>query len=282
MQSSGARSPYLLLAHHRSGSNFLNDVLQSHPHIECINEPLSMHTRYFRECDLVPWSRSDFDRDLLHRSLAPFDELRSYLVDFKAYLQQSNRMKVIGFKETVLFGKLEWLKEFVPSLKIILLKRDARAIISSVLRSDLVDLWNYAGLVPPAFRRVCPGYTARRTDHPRDVAAAELAAMSVVTRYGLAHRALDLFEHHVLQLDELTREPERCLQLMTGFLGVDPHPEQLTFLRERQTASRGGLFSSFRAQEDVENAWKQHLTPAQIEVIEDVLAAAQAKPGVET
>jgi len=46
------RAPFLLLAHHRSGSNLLNDLLQAHPCIECLNEPFSMHTPFFREHDL--------------------------------------------------------------------------------------------------------------------------------------------------------------------------------------------------------------------------------------
>ena len=63
------RAPFLVLAHHRSGSNFLNDLLQAHPCIECLNEPLSMHTRFFRDCDLARWTHEDFDPRWLHRSL---------------------------------------------------------------------------------------------------------------------------------------------------------------------------------------------------------------------
>src|SRR5687767_12798578 len=107
MSPSTARAPFFVMAHHRSGSNFLNDLLQSHPHLECINEPCSMHTGFFRECDLVPWLGSDFDPEVLHRSLMQHEGLRAYLADFKSYLLQSSSLRVLGFKETVLFGKLE-------------------------------------------------------------------------------------------------------------------------------------------------------------------------------
>ena len=80
------RAPFLLMAHHRSGSNFLNDLLQSHPRIECLNEPLSMHTRYFRARDLEIWTEGDYDRALLHPSLAGDPDLHGFLAEFRSYL----------------------------------------------------------------------------------------------------------------------------------------------------------------------------------------------------
>jgi hypothetical protein len=277
MTHGGTRPPYLLLAHHRSGSNFLNDLLQAHPHIECINEPLSMHTQYFRDCDLVPWQGTDFDDVELHPALARHPALQDFLEDFKAYLGCSSSRRVIGFKETVLFGKLEWLARFLPSLKIVFLKRDPRAIISSVLRSQLTDLWNYAERVPPAFEQLFPGYVRRPGAAGDAVAAAEIAAMSVATRYELAHRSLRHFDHQVLHLDDLGRAPQQCLDRLVQFLGVEPHDGPLRFLQERQADSRGGVFSSFRKPEDVHQRWKQHLQPEQIRVIDDVLQAASAR-----
>lgn len=270
-------APYLLLAHHRSGSNFLNDLLQAHPRLECINEPLSMHTPYFRDCDLTPWHADEFDAAVLHPSLQPHPELRDFLADLRDYLCGSSSARVIGFKETVLFGKLEWLCRFLPSLKVVFLKRDPRAIISSVLRSNLAGLWNYACLVPPAFRKLFPDYVSRH-DGTAPVVAAETAAMSVAVRYALAQRTLGNFQHLVVHLDRVTHEPHECLSELTQFLGVGPHPAPLRFVHERQAVSRGGPFSSFRRQEDVEDAWRGHLQPAQMRVIEDVLSTPAAAP----
>src|SRR5205085_5780827 len=105
--------------------------------------------------------------------------LRSYLLEMRQYLLKSSSQRVIGFKETALFGKLEWLKEFLPSLKIVFLQRDTRAIVSSVLRSGLTEFWLYRNLVPKAFRELCPNY---RGVDAGDMSGsdAELAAMSVV------------------------------------------------------------------------------------------------------
>lgn len=273
MNDNRIRAPYFVLAHHRSGSNFLNDLLQSHPRIECLNEPFSMHTPHFRQCDLTPWPQAEFDQDRLHPSLKE-PSLRSYLIEFRDYLCQSSASRVIGFKDTVLFGKLEWLKAFMQTLKIVFIKRDPRSIVSSLFRSNLLEFWNYTALVPPAFGRLFPSY--RSAVEPGDAAAraAELAAMSVAVRYSLAERSIGLFEHHVLWLDALAREPQAGLAALAAFLGVEPHPAQLAFLQQRQAASRGGAFSSFRTREDVENTWSRHLLPAQVRVVDDVLRVA--------
>lgn len=253
----------------------MNDLLQAHPCIECLNEPLSMHTSSFRACDLEQWTASDFDPQWLHASLAGEPELRDFLGEFRSYLLQSSAQRVVGFKETVLFGKLEWLKALLPTLKIVYLTRDPREIVSSVLRSRLASLWRYAELVPPAFTQHFPAYRSR-SGVSRDpvLRATEVVAMSIAVRDEMARRTLGLFEHQVLPLDELTREPERCVATVSALLGVMPHPDQLDFVRERQGISRGGAFSSFRSQEAVASHWRRDLSAAQLQVIADVLRAA--------
>jgi hypothetical protein len=275
MKPPDPRAPFFVMAHHRSGSNFLNDLLQKHPCIECLNEPLSMHTRFFRERDLALWHADDFDPECLHAGLADHPALRAYLLELRHYLLQSKSDRVIGFKDTCLFGKLGWLKQFMPSLKIIFLRRDPRAIVSSVLRSELAGFWRYADLVPPAFAGVCPGFVSRVDAGDITARAAETVAMSVAVRYELARHTLDLFAHCMLDLDELMRRPMHCLQVLADFLGVEPDPEQMSFIITRQRESRGGLFSSFRAPVDVEGAWRLHLSERQIEAIDHVMQAVR-------
>lgn len=266
------RAPFLVLAHHRSGSNFLHDLLQAHPCIECINEPLSMHTRFFRACDLVRWSADDHHPEHLHVSLARQAELRAFLLEMRALLHGSSSARVVGFKETVLFGKLEWLAAFMPTLRVVFLTREPHAIVSSVLGTELGEFWGYRERVPRAFSERFPGYTSRAADDAeRD---AEIAAMSVAVRYELARRALPLFEHHVVALEDVLRDPHRALRELDGFLGVDVHPEQLAFLQRRQTVSRGKEFSSFRTPDDVQAGWRRRLTKRQVDLIDGVLFAA--------
>ena len=271
---SSRRAPFLVLAHHRSGSNFLNDILQAHPALECLNEPLSMHTSLFRRCDLARWEANDYDPEWLHASLAEEPELRSFLIELRGYLLQSTERRTVGFKETVLFGKLGWLQVFLPSLKIVFLRRDPRAIVNSVLRSGLMDFWRYQDTVPPVFRRLFPAYASCLRAHEREALAAELVAMSVAVRYELARASIGAFEHCVLPFEELLLHPAEELMKLTTLLGVAPHPAPLSFMHGRAADSRGGTFSSFRRGGDVANAWQAHLSPRQRQVIEEVLHAA--------
>ena len=86
---------------------------------------------------------------------------------------------------------------------------------------------------------------------------------------------MHLFDHRLVALEEMMQDPAICLQSIADFLGVEPHPDQASFLRQRQVTSRGGAFSSFRDPHEVQLAWRRHLSARQVEVIEDVLFAAQ-------
>lgn len=270
-----ARAPFLVLAHHRSGSNFLNDLLQSHPRIECLNEPLSMHTAFFRAHDLATWRPEDYDEVRLHPSLAREGSLRDYLLSLRAYLLGSHAGRVIGFKETVLFGKLGWLKAFVPPLKLILLERDPRAVVSSVLRSGLIDFWRYTELVPPCYRSLWPCRGTGPLPHvTEEVRQAALVAMSIAARGELARRTAALFDCITLSLEDLLRDPPLAMQRLVCHLGVEVDPAPFTFLQERQRTSRGGTFSSFRQREQVLEGWRSHLSVAQLDAIDAVFTAA--------
>jgi len=274
IDSTKGHAPFLLLAHHRSGSNFLHDLLQSHPGIECVNEPLSMHTRFFRQCDLVPWSAAEFHPQHLHVALARHKALRAYLEEFRRYLFSGNGARVLGFKETALFGKLDWLKEFMPSLKLVWLVRDPRAIVSSVLRSGLTAFWCYDDLVPKAFRDQWPRYRSCSVDEDPAMRLAEVAAMSVAVRYALARRSLSQFDHFAVSLDHMLADPFSVLASLNEFLGLEPHPDQDAFLARRHAENRGGMFSSYRAPDVVRTGWRQHLGPQEMAAIDHVMAEA--------
>ena len=264
------RAPFLVAAHHRSGSNFLTDLLQKHDAIECLNEPLSMHTRLFREQDLVTWRREDFDPAVLHRSLRDEPGIAAFLLELRQYLWKSREGRVIGFKDTCLFGKLGWLKAFIPDLKIIFLRRDMRAIVASALRSRLLGFWAYVDLVPPVFAQVFPGYVSDTDPHDSAARMAELVAQSVAVRYELARQTLGDFDHCVVELEELLNSPDQCLRSLAAFLDVPSAPQALDFLHARRLQTRGGTFSSFRTAEDVESTWTRYLTAAQLKAVADV------------
>lgn len=276
MNPNDRSAPFFVMAHHRSGSNFINDVLQAHARIECLNEPLSMHTRFFRDHDLSIWTAADFDPVRLHASLAADETLRDYVFELRRFLRRSRRGRIVGFKDTCLFGKLGWLQAFVPGLKVVFLRREPRAIVSSVLRSDLASLWRYGELVPPVFARLFPGYRSRFPDDDA-LRATELVAMSVAARYELARRALGSLEHLELRLEDVVRQPAACLDALITFLGAPADPSPLAFVRERQSETRGGPFSSFRASDEVHATWRRDLNTRQLAVIDDVMGAVPTR-----
>lgn len=275
MKVAGTCTPYLLLAHHRSGSNFLTDLLQAHPLVECLNEPLSMHAPFFRVHDLQPWSATEFDAQRLHPSLPPCGELLDYLHALRQYLTSANPQRVIGFKETGLFGKLDWLRAYLPGMKLVFLWRNPHAIVSSVIRSGLVDFWRYRELVPPAFVRLFPHQAslALTATESEPVNVAMLATMSVVVRYELTRRALGAFDHLVLGLDAVARDPAQALNAIARLLGFEPHPSPMQFALARGSTNRGGTFSSFRDPAEVAQRWQGHLDKHQVEAIDRVLQA---------
>jgi hypothetical protein len=123
---------YLILGHHRSGTNFVSELIQKNPHVACLSEPLSMHTYFFRENDLVPWDAESYDQAILHPDLYAFPKVILPLQELRKWLMHSPDGRFRGFKETLLFEKLPWVREFLPGLRVINLVRDPRAIVSSV------------------------------------------------------------------------------------------------------------------------------------------------------
>jgi len=112
---------FIVLSHHRLGTNFLCNLLCANKGIVCLNEPLSMHTNFFKENALIVWNKGDYDEENLHFSLKDNGLLISYLKELRDYMVNEFINRVIGFKETMLFEKLIWLKDFMPSVKIIYL-----------------------------------------------------------------------------------------------------------------------------------------------------------------
>jgi len=134
---------FLVLSHHRSGSNFVCNLLCENKEIVCLNEPWSMHTDFFKKNDLITWKKDEYDEEFLHYSLKDSKLLVEYLKELRSYMTEESLNRAIGFKETLLFEKLTWLKEFMPNLKIIYLVRDPRAVVNSALRKDMYKIWDY-------------------------------------------------------------------------------------------------------------------------------------------
>jgi Sulfotransferase family len=260
----------MILSHHRSGSNFLNDLIQT-AGIECINEPLSMHTD-FRRYDLELWTGDEFAPTCLHERLSSTPGTSAFIRVLCDWLLLSPPAATRGIKETLLFDKLSWYHALMPSLKVIWLIRDPRAVIHSILHSGLWRLWEYQQRVAP----FCQEYFGDRSIAP--ASPGELALWSWLVRQALATEHLTLFAYIKVRLEDLVRSPEAELERISRFLGVAVRPQQGRELMHGHE-SRGGAFSTVRDSDKVLTGWEQGLTSELRRYIEDVAGEEMASLG---
>ena len=241
---------FLVLSHHRSGSNFLCNLLCANKEVVCINEPLSMHTTFFYENDLIDWQANEYDSEFLHKSLRQFPELTGYLKELRSYLiEDSNAKRAVGFKETLLFEKLPWFKEFMPEIKIIYLVRDPRAVINSVMRNDMYKIWNYDVTVKR--------YLEVNNPEIKISTPIELATWSWKIRNNSFNRYKKLFDYKIVRLEDIVNDPQEETSKMMSFLNKGLSDEQVAFLSKVYVEDKKGkAFSVFTSKDRVLNDWK--------------------------
>lgn len=266
-------TPFLLLGHHRSGTNFLNDVIQLHSRCELLNEPLSMHSDFWLSKDMKIWSELDFDPTVLHRDLAECPEHIEYLLGMRDYLLDAAPGITRGFKETLLFEKLEWLSRFIPNIRIIFLIRDPRAVVSSIFRRKMADIWSYSRVIAPRMPMSINGQHLERTD------VVTQAVWSWKERINLTFANITAFDSLVVRIEDLIIDTNASLSKIMGFLGHDIEEQQRTFCHKSHTTTKDGAYSPFRVSSDVLSLWKRTLTYEAIENIEGYLREEMVRFG---
>ncbi|NOW07507.1 sulfotransferase [Clostridium beijerinckii] len=257
--------PFLILSHHRSGSNFLSNAVQLNSKVECLNEPLSMHTNVFRENDLKVWNKNDYIECELHRLFHDYPNLKEYLIELRQFLNNPYPYHVRGFKETTLFEKLGWLKEFIPDLKIIYLVRNPNAVINSIIRRRMWDFWNYSVLIP---RYMQNNYNDIKINPDNPV---ELCTWSWKIRNELCMKELNRFDNVIIRLEDLISYPEEKLTELMNFIGVEVEKKQIDFVNESHKQTKGKTFSSQRSLSEILELWKGGLSEYDKKYIETCL-----------
>lgn len=258
---------FLLLSHHRSGSNFLCNLLCTNKNVECINEPLSMHTSFFYEKDLIPWTNEEYNEEYLHKSLKSYPKLIKYLKDLREYMiEDSNSTRAIGFKETLLFEKLLWFKEFFPEIKIIYLVRDPRAVVNSVMRNDMYKIWNYDRTVKRYLNEYNSELNLTNTN------AFNLAVLSWKIRDNLFNKYKNMFEYRIVRLEDIVNNPKEETNKLMSFLNMELSDEQTDFLSKVYVNDKKGkAFSVFTSKERILNDWKGKMSNDDEEYIKRIL-----------
>ncbi|HST47607.1 sulfotransferase family protein [Jatrophihabitans sp.] len=269
-------TPFLLLSHHRSGSNFLTDTLQAHPQVSVIDEPMSMHTEFFPSVDLIRWGAEDYHPARLHASMDVAPGARSFIQDLFDYLPAAAPGQVRGFKETMLPEKLPWLLAALPDLVVVYLVRDPRSVISSVLSRDFTKLWRYEVTIPR--------YRALYDDVPFPIEVGDVFERCVSSwqiRHYETMRHLPRDRSLSVRLEDSLTDPERTLTRVMAALGLAPTQRQYDFIEQSQQDSRGSAYSVFRRPADVLHGWSRNLTRRQVATIESRLSREMALHGYD-
>ncbi len=245
---------FLVLSHHRSGSNFLTDTLQQHDCLTVIDEPLSMHTGIFPELDLVRWTAEEYDEEVLHHALTRAPVAQRFVRDLFDYLRSAPPGRGRGFKETILFEKLPWLHRALPAIRVIHLVRDPRAVVHSLLRLPMRKQWRYERSVPFYARTYGDVTLDLRSDNELD-----RCISSWLIRHREAVTWLSRFGYVTVRLEDIVRSPDGELHRLMGFLGFEVRPRQLDFIARSQSESRGGPYSTFRHRDEILHAWETGL-----------------------
>lgn len=265
---------FLVLAHHRSGSNFLCDVLQAHPEVECLSEPFSMHTSAYLSSDLLRWEADEYRPDVLHDELAALPEAVAFTKDLAAYTATGLR----GFKETLGFEKLGWLRRVFPGLRVILLVRDPRAVTNAVISRDMEGIWDYRNMLARYRERYGSGLPFPvLTD-----TAVDRIVSSWQVRLFEARRSLAGVPFTLVRFEDLMADAEAALAEVMRTVGCEVHPDQLRFIEASHSGpSRGGNYSTVRDPQQVLSAWRKKLRAEEIDTVNRRLRREMEELGYE-
>lgn len=249
---------FVVLGNQRSGTSYLLDLVNAHPLVDTINEPFSMHLDFFRS-DETKWTGKDYNKDYLHSALCEYPETCNFIRELERWLNL-DFPKVRGFKETSLFEKYDWMHQVLSFDKTIILVRDFRAVINSVLRRNLHQgWWNYEKRLKDYY---C--YTGSREEH---LLCAELIKLR--TDY-----LIEIIQNnpcHVIKLEDLLNNTSKELDLLMRYIDLEISEEQISFFIETSQETRDSTYSNFRLKKDVVDKWKNDLTFDMIKDINGVL-----------
>lgn len=254
---------FILLGHHRSGTSYLLDLLRHSNKIDTINEPFSMHLDFFRESE-EEWGGDEYLQDILHNKLLDYPETVKFIQELKVWMN-IDFPNVKGIKETALFEKYYWLKNVMNIDRTIILVRDPRAVVNSILKRNMQNSWwNYEYRLKKYYSK-----------HKGNI---DLSSPLLVCIYIWKYRMKYLVEilknnEDVLlvRLEDLVNSPIETLSKIMCTLDLEIDDAQLEFLKETKMETRNSTYSNFRKKEDVINDWEKNFSESERNVIETIL-----------
>jgi formylglycine-generating enzyme required for sulfatase activity len=275
---------FLLLGEQRSGTNWLKAVLDSHPDIRLLMEPLLLHNGgSFEENPLHHMRFSDADKKqpgILHTGLEtnPYGQtITKSIIDW--LLTDDGRVK--GIKEVDMAFHLGWLLSCLPAIKIIRINRDLRGNVASYLKDGLLKAWGLEKKFELMLQTIRANpeleslygslFSTRSTLLPDHQKIALLFAVAKAE----TDRNLSKQHGKVLRVgyEELVSNPFDTLDLVLNFLKVSFSQQTASYLHETVSQSRAeGTYNIHRAKVGENGAldFVNHLTPSQAADVESI------------
>ena len=224
----------MLLGCPRSGTNFLQDLVNSHPACEVQNEPISMHLPEARYWDLCK-------NGVVAEALACRCQ-SCFMCHLRTWLRTGDYR---GFKETTLFSLLPDCQKWLPELKIVFLKRDVKEIINSHVRGKLFHTWDLSK------SRLYKDYQFLRP-HARLELQHEIEdyiRYVTVERNSYWNQYREQFPNLEIDFSDLSVNTVDTLKEVMRFIGLSIHTKQLEAiqLRGSETEFSGSPYGTYGA-----------------------------------
>ena len=249
---------FIILGNQRSGTSYLLDLMNQHPLVDTINEPFSMHLDFFR-VDESKWSCEDYDESFLHADLKALPQTQLFIQELDKWMN-FEFSTVRGFKETALFEKYGWLQKAIHFNHTIIIIRDFRAVIYSVLRRNLhLGWWNYEERLQNFYH-----YSGPKNAH---ILCAEILKRRTNYLMDIIHNN----SCYILRLEDVMCNPIEELERLMNYIGLEINEAQIRFLIETSSETRDSAYSNFRRKEDVLDKWKNALGAKIVSDINSIL-----------
>ncbi len=274
--------PVLVIGHPRSGTNFASHVLREHPRVSMAIEPFSMHLRFLVKNECAFWTSEDYDDVSMHQDLAPTSETARYLRDFRAWFySQTGELRVL--KETLFFLQMDWLKEYLPGIRVVYLERNPMAVMASFKKANFFDRWNYGERFELLSKTVRENeklheYLPLFGDQ-EDSWESKLAKMWFI-RISEIRKQLSSFDHIAMEFEDLILDPHYFFDEILKFTGMQMDASVDNGIKARCTESKGGTYSTFRNPQEVLSSWKHNLSSDEKRVIRRITENAGRLGGV--
>ncbi|MEV4344507.1 sulfotransferase [Actinoplanes sp. NPDC049596] len=273
----GKRNGFVIMAQHRSGSSFLHNLVKVHDEVHSINEPFSQHILSFRRNEIDRWTAGQVSDGRYHPTIQPGSIVHERLASLARWVQAGHETH--GFKETLLFRKLDWLDAVVRPRAYVYLVRDPRATIASLLKlGDVNAWWSYAAFadrfIEAELAPLPSGYTGsllEKTALVWNVRAQWLADAATEGRW------------IIVRLEDIMSSPDREGERIMTHLGRVWTPRQAKWVRSTWSSGleqrRDDAFSYARSQGEVVNGWKKAFDRRQVSFIEQLCGPLMQRLG---